>query len=189
MKKCNKCNLEKPLGEFYTCVRKDRPSGCGYKISHICKECSNASSRERYASGKNYKQTRKNYSHSTRGKQILERANIKHYESIKGRACHLFNSAKRRHQKWEFFDLDRVFIEEKLSAGKCEVTGLPFDFTSPGDSRKNPFAPSIDRIDNSLGYTKNNVRIVLWSVNLMHGEMTDEQLIEMCKAVIKGLEK
>lgn len=103
---------------------------------------------------------------------------------------HLFNGAKRRAYKWDVFDITRDFIESKIRTGHCEVTGLPFDMKPMGSaSKKNPYAPSLDRIDNSKGYTVDNVRIVLWAVNLMHGEMTDEQLIVMCNAVVKGLTK
>lgn len=189
MKICTMCELSLPLDSFYSSPRKDRPNGKQFKISSHCKKCSNIKSRERYARGVRYAETRLLYSASEKGRECLERANRKHYESISGRASHLLNNAKKRTHKWSDFDIDRQFIEEKLRKGVCEVTGLPFDFTSPGQSRKNPFAPSIDRIDNNIGYIKSNVRLVLWAVNLMHGEMTDEQLVNMCKAVIKGLEK
>lgn len=111
------------------------------------------------------------------------------YETVRVRALNLLGGAKRRAEKRGDFDLDLNFIIEKLEKGRCEVTGLKFDFSCMGKGKKNPFAPSIDRIDNKLGYTKSNVRFVLWAVNLMHGEMTDDQLIKMCKAVIEGLEK
>lgn len=189
MKICTMCKLSLPLDNFYSSPRKDRPNGKQFKISSCCKKCSNIKSRERYAKGVRYTETRLLYNASEKGKECLERASRKHYESIRGRACHLLNNAKKRQNKWSSFDIDREFIEQKLENGFCEVTGLQFDFTSPGQSKKNPFAPSIDRIDNSQGYVKSNVRVVLWAVNLMHGEMTDDQLISMCKAVIKGLEK
>lgn len=177
------------VDNFYKAVRKDRPNGKKFKTSSRCKSCLNSNARKRYSEGLRYEETRKSYNMSENGRKCLERASRKHYESISGRACHLFNNAKKRLGKWPDFDIDKEFIEQKLTIGHCEVTGLPFDFTSPGESRKNPFAPSLDRIDNSIGYVKSNVRVVLWAVNLMHGEMTDSQLLQMCKAVIKGLEK
>lgn len=188
-KKCNRCGIVKPLTDFYISIRKDRPTGKNHKISHTCKNCTNQQSRERYASGLRYEKTRKAYSNSEKGKKLTSQASKRHYESIRGRSCHLLNNAKKRQSKWTSFDIDREFIEQKLKNGVCEITGIPFDFTSPGESKKNPFAPSLDRIDNKVGYIKTNVRVVLWAVNLMHGEMTDDQLVVMCKAVIEGLKK
>lgn len=189
MKTCNKCGLIKNKSEFHISKRSDRPNGKKYKISSNCKECSNEIARFRYSEGVTYSDTRRKYSRSEKGIELLAAASKRHYESVKGRACHLFNGAKRRSHKWPVFDIDVEFIEKKLTSGFCEVTGLPFQFSTPGNSHKNPFAPSIDRIDNSKGYIKSNVRIVLWCVNLMHGEMNDEQMVEMCKAVVKGLSK
>ena len=68
----------------------------------------------------------------------------------------------------------RVKIE-----GCCEVTGLPFnlDFT-PADHHceKSAFKPSPDRIDNSKGYTKDNVRWVVWIFNMMRANFPDEDI-------------
>jgi hypothetical protein len=55
--------------------------------------------------------------------------------------------------------------------GLCAVSGLPFTMESTGD---HPFlrayAPSIDRIDNGLGYTLENVRLVCRIVNFAMGK-------------------
>jgi hypothetical protein len=49
---------------------------------------------------------------------------------------------------------------------KCEVTGIAF-FDPAGDGHKiHPFAPSIDRIDPEMGYTKGNCRVVCCAVNV-----------------------
>lgn len=189
-KTCTKCETVKSLTDFHRSVRKDRPTGKGFKYFSFCKDCFNQHSRDRYHSGVKYVETRQKYYATDRGRQISEKSSVKHYESIPGRALHLLNGAKKREHKWPVFDIDREFIESKLKIGTCEVTGIAFDMKPMGRaSRKNPFAPSLDRIDNTKGYIRSNVRLVLWAVNLMHGEMTDEQLVEMCKAVIRGMEK
>jgi len=61
------------------------------------------------------------------------------------------------------FDLTPEWVEERLSRGVCEVSGLPFELGSFG--RKHPYAPSLDRIDSTKGYTPDNCRVVLWAVN------------------------
>jgi hypothetical protein len=37
-------------------------------------------------------------------------------------------------------------------------------------------SPSLDRIDNTKGYVKGNVRIVSWRANRLKGNATDEEL-------------
>lgn len=59
--------------------------------------------------------------------------------------------------------LDYEWIYNRLS--KCEKTCIPFRFTERNDDTPNPYAPSIDRIDNDKGYLKSNSRLVLISYN------------------------
>ncbi len=118
---------------------------------------------------------------------LVKNNSIKYYESIKGRAATLFKGVKDRCGKYnEELDFDIDFIEKLLLNGKCAITNLEFDFKTKGDGRKNPFAPSIDRIDCKIGYIKKNVRLVLWQINLMKGELSDSQLLEMCRRVIEN---
>lgn len=49
----------------------------------------------------------------------------------------------------------------------CAVSGVPFFHAPQGASKCDPYAPSIDRIDCSRGYTQDNCRIVLFAVNVM----------------------
>ena len=80
-----------------------------------------------------------------------------------GRATRLLYSAKRRaSQKNIAFGLSRDWVLSRLKAGTCELSGLPFDLTTGGRA---PYTPSIDRIDNSKGYTVENCRVILWALN------------------------
>lgn len=45
----------------------------------------------------------------------------------------------------------------------CAVSGMPFSLE--WESGRNPFGPSLDRIENSEGYTEENTRLVLSAVN------------------------
>lgn len=89
----------------------------------------------------------------------------------------LLNRAKcRASTKNLDFDLDESWLAEKLKK-QCEVTGLSFSFLPPevGHS-KNPYSPSIDRIDNKLGYTKDNCRLVIWAFNVAKQEWNEDVL-------------
>lgn len=63
----------------------------------------------------------------------------------------------------------------------CPVLGIPI-ITHIG--KFNPNAPSIDRIDSTKGYTKENIQIISWRANRIKNDATIEELT----AVIKYLE-
>ena len=68
--------------------------------------------------------------------------------------------------------------------GKCALSGITM--TWGGDKGKSKDSPrygrwtsiSMDRIDQKVGYTVNNVRLVCYRVNDMRGNMSDEQFFE-----------
>lgn len=84
------------------------------------------------------------------------------------RARVVFKAAMARAQKQQLpFGLTEAWVVERVLAGRCEVTGLPFEFSRVGtNTRRNPFAPSIDQITAGAGYTPKNCRVVLTAVNL-----------------------
>ena len=181
--KCTKCKLEKQDSDFNN-SKKSKTGKCPR-----CKDCCNSYYRNTYASNPAYGEKRKirreKYSKEV-GRQYLR----DYYCTIRGRAKSLVKTAKRRSSKFnELSDIDEDFIIQKLLNGKCEVTGIEFDFNKHSKYSKNPYAPSIDRIDSSVGYIKTNVRMVIWQVNLMKGELSDFEFIELCRKVINGTEK
>ena len=67
-----------------------------------------------------------------------------------------------------------------IKDGQCCRTGIVFrlaEYGSPAHER-NPFAPSPDRIDNKVGYTKVNVQWVCWMYNQLKGQ-ADEETVEL----------
>jgi hypothetical protein len=186
-KVCRTCGKELCSEEFYVISTKD---GVERRDSK-CKSCTKEINRVRYAENPEYKTKRKlrqkQYMSDPDKVEAAARRSEKFYGSIRGRAKTLFKSAERRSSQYNEFDITADWIEDRLLKGVCEITGIPFDFNTHPKYDKNPFAPSIDRMDSTKGYTMNNVRIVLWQVNLMRGEMTDEEVLGICKAVVEGL--
>ena len=55
-----------------------------------------------------------------------------------------------------------------------------------GNGKRNKYNLSIDRIDSSKGYTKDNIQLVCSAANMMKGYMEYNELIQFCKAIIKN---
>jgi len=81
----------------------------------------------------------------------------------------LCSGHQRAKSKGREFSLDLNWAIAKVEEQKlrCAVTGIRFYENARCETRRHPFAPSFDRIDNSQGYTRGNVRIVILSLNIM----------------------
>jgi hypothetical protein len=93
-------------------------------------------------------------------------------------AAYLLHTAKHRAKKmgWEFnLEVEDIEIPEK-----CPVLGLPL-FIRQGyqGQGKNPNNPSLDRIDNSLGYVKGNVQVISWRANDLKKNGTLEEFTKL----------
>jgi hypothetical protein len=67
----------------------------------------------------------------------------------------------------------------KESNWRCAVTGVPFDLEKLGKGKQRPMAPSIDRINSELGYTRENCRVVCVTANFAMGSWGDSALYSM----------
>ena len=86
--------------------------------------------------------------------------------------------------------LTEAELSAMLKPMACEATGLPLLLEWKGPSGSNPWAPSVDRLDNSLGYVPGNVRIVCWAFNNMRGDFPDEvveTLVRACHTKLTGV--
>ena len=81
------------------------------------------------------------------------------------------------------FDLTHEYLiqlwDENL--GCCAVTGRLFDLEKSTEHSVNINAPSIDRIVPSKGYTKGNVRLVVYILNCAMGEYGLDELRNLAK--------
>ena len=95
-------------------------------------------------------------------------------------------NAKRRGLKCT---LTKRWLQEKLDAGHCEVTGLKFDLTGGTRSRKHPFMPSIDRKDPDVEYTEPNCRLVIWAYNVAKSTWSDETVLVVAEALMSSTKR
>lgn len=77
--------------------------------------------------------------------------------------------------------LDDIADLMELQDFKCALTGWDIEFPECGPPQKAP--ASIDRIDNALGYTKENSQLLTRQVNMMKQHYSQEDFIAVCKAV------
>lgn len=106
------------------------------------------------------------------------------YEEIQGSYISgLKCRAKDRKIYWNITnkELWDKFIEQER---KCAYTGIILTLAKNNeDHKKGNYTASIDRIDSSKGYEKDNVQWVHKRINIMKGNMSEEEFIEWCKLV------
>ena len=90
----------------------------------------------------------------------------------------LYDARKRAKAKGLPFNIteEDIFIPEI-----CPVLGIPLFI---GEGGRSPNSPSLDRINNLLGYTKDNVAVISLRANVLKNDASIEEL----KAIVKYME-
>jgi hypothetical protein len=162
MKTCNKCNLIKEEKDFY------RPNK-----SSVCKLC-------HLEITKNYKRKKREsqeYRQEESYKQKQRRVRL--WQNT------LLNDCKSR--KLEFnLDIDYINYLFQKQNGKCYWFGVDL---IPSINKKNPNQPSIDRIDNNIGYVKGNVVLSCYSANIGRNEIDHQTWLEFIKDIKPNIYK
>lgn len=99
----------------------------------------------------------------------------------------MFKEAKKRAVQRELpYELSRADQDDILSesGGRCRLTGIAFNLDRLGYSRC-PYAPSLDRIDSSQGYTRNNVRLVCIAANYAMNEWGEAVLSRVAAGYVR----
>jgi hypothetical protein len=115
-------------------------------------------------------------------------------DPIRYRASTLYHSAKKRAKSKNIpFDITLDCVHEKLKHGYCEVTNIPFvikEYTKEGHKEiVHAHSPSLDKIDSTRGYTKDNVQIVIDQYNKMKGDRDLETTIFLARKLIEAYER
>lgn len=82
------------------------------------------------------------------------------------------------------FDLTREDVEHlvRRAENACEVTGIPFERDRPHGAPlgyRRPWVQSIDRIDSTQGYTRENCRLVCCAVNYAMNQWGESVLLRI----------
>lgn len=98
-----------------------------------------------------------------------------------------FNDATRKSKGGSFstdcFTFDYLLELLQKQNRRCAVTGKAFTFG--GDEVGTNI--SIDRIDSNKPYSAGNVRLVCVAVNYMKRRMSDDELVDWCLDIVKGM--
>lgn len=112
-----------------------------------------------------------------------KKAYHKRKSSIRGTLSIRLQDAKTRANKndWEIdIDLDYLCGLYVKQNGKCGMSNVFMETAGQGDQ-----SVSLDRIDSSKGYTKDNVQLTCWRINNAKNDGTATTFQEMCAAVTK----
>jgi hypothetical protein len=113
-----------------------------------------------------------------------EKFGVTEYVALKNRvAAHAKKGRKMT------FNLTAEYIQNKFNSceGKCAITGIPFSMELGTKGNRNPFRPSVDRINSKKGYVKGNIQIILAIVNTMKMDYTDDILHPVIAAWYKNI--
>ena len=125
----------------------------------------------------------KNKHRATRDPEIHTKQTQQYKSTMRGKAIAMYHGTKVGRRFRDGNELTPEWIMEKLQKGFCEVTKLPFTY---GLDARNPWSPSLDRIDPSIGYTLENTRVVVWIFNAAKNVFKDSDVMLMAHALIKS---
>jgi hypothetical protein len=114
-------------------------------------------------------------------KKNLKKLKTKNPKEFKIRRL-LYYSRVRSKQKNLEHNITKEWLYEKMKENKCELTGIEYDYDA--FKPRNPYGPSIDRVDVSKGYTPDNCRVVIWAVNAGLGHYSECDLYMVCKSYL-----
>lgn len=164
-KPCSHCKAIKPLDFFYTTGKLVNGNP---KYNSWCKDCT--------------KEKMTSYHKRTWGKEKLHRVAFLRTKSVKSYLTYLLGKAKRRREC--FVSIDDLLQKWESQNGKCALTG--WDMTFILGKGKVSSNISIDRINPSKDYTKENIQLVCACVNVAKMEMSQDNFIDMCKTIVNN---
>lgn len=157
MRKCRVCQIEKELIEFPRNRRQ-------------CVVCFRAEAKARRDKNKSSPDFLAKWRTQQMGYRKAKPANT------------IFLAAKARAKK-NGLDFS-IGLEDVLIPEKCPVLGNTLEL---GAKRAGPNSPTLDRIDNSKGYIKGNVKVISWRANALKNNATIGEIENLLSYMRKEL--
>jgi hypothetical protein len=185
--KCSRCKRMLELGFFYIDKKtREHESECAqckkvfntndYYLGSICKR------------GHDWSNTKESLRSKSHGHCVIC---IREQGRRKRRICVASSMvrearARAKEKGWEFnLSKDLMYELNDQQQGKCVYTGVELDWDRQTSkvNEKNQLRVSLDRIDSSKGYTRENVQLVTTIANISKNVQTHEEFITFCKIV------
>ena len=181
-KYCTKCERLLSFDNFYI-VKKDGKNS----LYSRCKECEreivkNHPNREQYKNQSNLNRETKRKEDSNYQEYINE-INKKYHNTNRGIINHMLLTAKKRAENnGLIFNIDETDI---ILPELCPILKVPFVKGTKGNYN---YTYSLDRIDNSKGYIKGNVKVISQLANTMKNCASKEELIAFSENIKEYIE-
>jgi hypothetical protein len=143
----------------------------GNYVTETERECSNC--------GKIYPRTSKTVA-------LCNACNSNRVKNYGTKEYYLWTRAKSRcsKSKLEF----SILVSDIIIPDLCPYLNIPLVVHS-GSSGGKPNSPALDRIDNTKGYTKNNIQVISHLANQMKASSTIEELVLFSKRILETFDK
>lgn len=165
---CNKCNKDLPLTDFYFYKNKSKLEG----FERDCKECFKKRRMDNYYTPEGKE---KNRLSSTKSKRKIV---SEHPE----RAL-LWAATQRANKKGIECSIS---INDIIIPTHCPILGIPL-FRSK--KYMCPNSPSLDRIDNTKGYSPGNIIVISWRANALKKDASLEEIEKVYNFMKNNLRK
>lgn len=164
-KVCSRCQTDMPRTEFY------RNSRATDGLKSWCRTCHHASLEKKRKSHTEEERARVNKI-ARDSKRRIKLRDIRHYKV----RMLLIDARKRANANEAEFSIASDDLGDWRSLIVCPELGIPLEWDLPKASDD---SPSIDRINNLLGYVPGNVRVISRRANRLKNDATDDELILM----------
>jgi uncharacterized protein (DUF2132 family) len=190
-RKCKNCQEEKDLTNF-------SKNGSNY-YRHICKKCDNNIYKDRrLAYNKEYRKLHPEKkikwtktANEKRKNKLLNDPDyhdrvkfLKRESGYRNKVSSMYNNARKRAQKNNIeFSIKK---EDIIIPEKCPLLEVEFIM---GRGKDYMYTPTIDRIDRSKGYTKDNICIISMLANSMKNAASPQELLTFSKNILNYINK
>lgn len=188
-KTCSKCKKPFPATSEFFGAEKQHKDG----FNSWCRLCRNKQSREYRRNNLEYreKENQRRSDHYKNDPEYREKIDRQSREWKKNNPDKfLFQCTRNRARRAQLeFDLTLNWFQERFNKGTCEATGFKFISNTDKKHARNPFIPSVDRIDSTKGYTMDNCQLVIWAYNVGKQNWDKKTLYKVWKGFIKQYEQ
>lgn len=164
-KQCNRCLVDKHLSDF------SKNSKAKDGLQYRCRACDLAYQNERRV------KNRDSLTQYYRDYQKERRKNFDYRLQMLVNASKQRARLNQREHSISVEDVKAIYPPD----GRCPIFGVTLAFNKAGFRDD---SPSIDRIDSSKGYTRDNIQVISWKANRIKGAASLEDL-EMLVAYMK----